>query len=508
MDEPIIEKTLRGHKDAVTSISFNPSSKLSHRKQVPANEQLASASLDGTLTLWTWTRCPNDCCNDLKKGLNHSSPKLSSCKEDVRAFRFAGHTGPIHHVSYSPSGQLLASCSSDTTVRIWTPNVNGKCIILKGHQAPVRSMDFSKSESLMVTCSDDKTLKIWSLPQCTFQKSLLGHTHWVRACRLSQDPNLCASGSDDGTVRLWDIEHGENVVTYTVERICGTQGRTTSLPTVTGVEFHPSNYILGTTSTDGYVRLYDLRRDKVIQVLSASGPLSSSKEISANYGVPSISFDPNGNSLLMSSRNHHPNETSLFSLWDMRNQRILYSVNHKEGDKDRENTTTVPVPVTFSPDGSRFSSGCADGAVLIWKNSKDTSSNTKTITQSTLPSDSAKSNGRRADDKDSNRSHSTLGKSSFCEFVVEDLSPDGMNRKNQLSLSESEPNVPSQNGEISDSHNKIQTYEPALLARTLEHIVGQLTLITQTMELIDRRVTILEDTLTKVQSLKDDQDKT
>jgi hypothetical protein len=90
---------------------------------------------------------------------------------------------------------------------------------------------------------------------------------------------------------------------------------------------------------------------------------------------------------------------------------------------------------------------------------------------------------------------------------VEDLSPDGMNRKN-VSLSESEPNVPSQNGEISDSHNKIQTYEPALLARTLEHIVGQLTLITQTMELIDRRVTILEDTLAKMQSLKDDQDKT
>ena len=55
--DPIIDRTLRGHHAAITSVAFHPSpSQLATRKQHPSVEQvqIASASLDGGLTLWNY----------------------------------------------------------------------------------------------------------------------------------------------------------------------------------------------------------------------------------------------------------------------------------------------------------------------------------------------------------------------------------------------------------------------------------------------------------------------
>lgn len=87
MDDPVLERHYSGHRGDVTAVAFNPNM-----------QQLASASLDGTVMLWNF-------------------------KPSMRAFRLVGHTSAVEDVSFSPSGHLLASASRDCTVRLWVPSV-------------------------------------------------------------------------------------------------------------------------------------------------------------------------------------------------------------------------------------------------------------------------------------------------------------------------------------------------------------------------------------------------
>ena len=83
--DPCLERTFKGHRDAITSLNFTKSTR-----------QLVSGSSDGCLMLWNF------------------QPQL-------RAFRFVGHKAAIFHAEFSPTGELIASASKDRTVRLWLP---------------------------------------------------------------------------------------------------------------------------------------------------------------------------------------------------------------------------------------------------------------------------------------------------------------------------------------------------------------------------------------------------
>jgi WD40 repeat protein len=78
-------------------------------------------------------------------------------------YELIGHKGNIWQLSFSPDGNLLASCSSDKTVKIWKfKNESWECIqTLSNHLRTIRSVSFSKSGDYLACGSFDSTVSIY-----------------------------------------------------------------------------------------------------------------------------------------------------------------------------------------------------------------------------------------------------------------------------------------------------------------------------------------------------------
>ena len=84
---------------------------------------------------------------------------------------------------------------------------------IKGHGKGVNSVAFSRDGKLIASSSTDNTIKIWDVASKRELRTLTGHTSNIESLDFSPDGRLLASASDDGGTFLWDVSTGDHLLT-------------------------------------------------------------------------------------------------------------------------------------------------------------------------------------------------------------------------------------------------------------------------------------------------------
>jgi WD40 repeat protein len=160
---------------------------------------------------------------------------------------------------WSPDGKLLASASTDKSVRIWTLNNTNelRCIsVLEGvHQRTIRAVDWSPNGKFLACCSFDGTVSVWTRMNTDSDQveyeciaTLEGHENEVKAVAWSRDGTLLATCGRDKSVWIWETEsEGE------FECLAVLNGHSQDVKTIV---WHPTHRILFSCSYDDTIKVW------------------------------------------------------------------------------------------------------------------------------------------------------------------------------------------------------------------------------------------------------------
>ncbi|XP_048502212.1 WD40 repeat-containing protein HOS15 isoform X2 [Beta vulgaris subsp. vulgaris] len=223
-----LRSTLSKHKGPIFSLKWNKK-----------GDYLLTGSCDKTAIVWdvkagepkqqfefhSGPTLDVDWRNNVSFATSSTDNMIYVCKvgDSSPVKTFAGHQGEVNCVKWDPTGTLLASCSDDSTAKVWSLKQDLFVHDLKEHSKEIYTIRWSPTGSgtnnpnhqlVLASASFDSTVKIWDVELGKLLHSLNGHREAVYSVAFSPNGEYLASGSLDRSLHVWSLKEGKIVKTY------------------------------------------------------------------------------------------------------------------------------------------------------------------------------------------------------------------------------------------------------------------------------------------------------
>ncbi|EMR10248.1 hypothetical protein PNEG_01517 [Pneumocystis murina B123] len=241
--------TFSEHTSTVTGLGFSKSGNV-----------LFSSSLDGSVRAWDLTR--------------------------YRNFRI--FVAPIRIefscLAVEPSGEIVSAGSlTSFDIFIWSVQTGQLVDRLSGHEGPVSSLSFSNTGEILASGSWDKTVRLWEIFTSRQSVELLQLQSDVLAVTFRPDGKYICVSTLDGQLTFWDVDKGNQVNIIDGKKdISGGRNIGDQFSAANSfrnksfkcVCYSPDGYIVVAGGNSKYICIYDIESSVLIKKIQISKNLS------------------------------------------------------------------------------------------------------------------------------------------------------------------------------------------------------------------------------------------
>jgi len=254
-------------------------------------------------------------------------------------------------LSYATQNFVLTTCFHPTEKKIYVGGMDNLVTVydysdesniefkklkeLQEHDGYVGSCVFASNTQFLTTGGDAKIV-LWDATKNTKVSQFLGHQGDAGSIKFPKvKGSSFVTSSTDGTVRVWDMRTGKGTHAFKTSGECNS------------CAFFPSGQAIAAACHNGEAFLYDLRSCGQLQKFVRKGARASAIEFSSSGRIMYCAY-----------------EDGFVGLWD-----TFGSGGYKQKlDAHASNTGTSKIiaHLAVSPDGTAFATGAYDAKIKIW----------------------------------------------------------------------------------------------------------------------------------------------